>query len=67
METVIKGVSEKEIKQLVQDVTLIKNILISQEETELSDWAKKELAEARKIPRSKCISHEEVEKLILER
>jgi len=36
-------------------------------EGELSDWAKKELAEARKIPDSELISHEDIKKEILNR
>jgi|AntAceMinimDraft_17_1070374.scaffolds.fasta_scaffold118511_2 hypothetical protein len=37
------------------------------EEIELTDWAKNELAEARKIPLSECVSLEDVEKRILEK
>ena len=36
-----------------------------EEEYEFSDWAKRELAEARKIPDSELISHEEAKKRIL--
>ena len=32
---------------------------------ELTDWAKTELVEARAIPESECVSHEEVEKMIM--
>ncbi len=37
------------------------------EEIELTDWAKNELVEARKIPLSECVSLEDVEKRILEK
>jgi len=55
----------KDIVNVKNDVVLIKNILIEEGEFELSDWAKKELAEARKIPDSKLIDHEEIERRIL--
>ena len=62
-------VKTKDFKQLLSDVELIKGILISKHsfcdsEGELSDWAKAELEEARKIPNSKNISLEEIEKSI---
>ncbi|MBT4376540.1 hypothetical protein HOD29_04155 [archaeon] len=31
----------------------------------LTAWERRELAEARRVPRSECIPHEEVKKLIL--
>ena len=46
-----------------KDVTLIKNILI--EEYELSDWAKKELREARKVPENELVDLEYVKKRLL--
>lgn len=60
---------EREIKKLAEDVALIKEILffnkiIKDPEGELSDWAKKQLAQARDI-RSEKISHEEVKRRIL--
>lgn len=64
MEPEIKNIHD-DLRKLIVDVTLIKNILLS--EGELTDSAKKELAEARKIPRSACISHEEVKKRILQK
>jgi len=72
METEVKGISTEELKQLIRDVALIKEILLFNKslkdpEGELSDWAKKELIEARKIPISEKISHEEVKKRILAR
>ena len=67
MET-IKNVDEKELRQLIQDVALIKEILSINKrdpEGELSDWAKKELEKARN--RKIKISHEEVKKRLLKR
>ena len=66
MESMLKqSVNTEDLRQLIQDVTLIKNILLSSEEVELTDWAKKELAEARKVPDSELISMEEIEKEFL--
>jgi len=45
METPMIKVDANDLRQLVQDVKLLKNVLLS--EGELTDWAKKELAEAR--------------------
>lgn len=45
------------------DIKFLKHIM--EDEYILSDWAKKELLEARKVPDSKLISHEEVKKRIL--
>ncbi len=64
MESELKEVNENLVK-LRKDIELIKNILIA--EGELSDWAKKELSDARKTPRSHNITHEEVKKRILAR
>lgn len=61
----LKDISREELKQLIRDVALIKNILIS--EGELTDWAKKELEEARKIPDSENTSLEDIEQRILAR
>ena len=61
MESELKDISPKEIKQLIRDVALIKNILL--EEGELSNWAKRELEIARKNPEK--IPHAEVKKRIL--
>lgn len=63
-------IDANDLRQLISDVKLMKKILLSGElhsgyEGELSDWAKKELAEARKIPDSENIPLEEVEKMIL--
>ena len=63
-------VNADDFKQLWQDVEMMKSILLSKRpypdpEGELSDWAKKELAEARKIPDSELLSSEEVEQMII--
>ncbi len=62
MESEIISINKK-LDRLVKDVELIKNIV--SEEGELTDWAKKELEEARKTPRSEYISHDEVKRRIL--
>lgn len=64
METELKDMN-KNLLKLMEDMQLIKNILLS--EGELSDYAKKELAEARKVPESELISQEEVMEKILEK
>ena len=43
------------------------NIKQIDSEGEITDWVKKELAEARKIPDSELISLEEVRRMILNR
>ena len=53
MESKIKGISAGELRQLIKDIALIKEILFFNSnfrdpEGELSDWAKKELDESRK-------------------
>ncbi|MFH2059388.1 MAG: hypothetical protein ABIJ59_10870 [Pseudomonadota bacterium] len=56
------------IKQHLNDVALIKEILVANQtdsEGELTDWVKKELAEARQIPDSELISSEEVKRMII--
>ena len=66
MESMLKQpVNTEDLRQLIQDVAQIKNILLSGEEVELTDWAKKELAEARKVPDSELLSSEEVKQMIL--
>ena len=58
------------IKQHLNDVALIKEILVANHtdsEGELTDWIKKELAEARQIPDSENISLEELEEEIIAR
>ncbi len=65
METVTMETLHKDIKKLCGEVKLIRNII--SEEYELSDWTKKELKEARAVPDSGLISHEEAKKRILRR
>lgn len=71
MET-IKSIDKKELRQLIEDVELLKGILLSSvyrkdPEGELSDWAKKELEKARKTPSSKFFPLEEAKKRILQK
>ena len=63
METVTLERIHKELVDMKGDIKFLKHIM--EEEYGLSDWAKKELLEARKVPDSKLISHEEVKKHIL--
>ena len=68
MET--KNVKEEDIKQLIQDVEMLKEILfynknLQDPEGELSDWAKKQLKDARERNHSEKISHEEVKRRII--
>ena len=62
-------VPANDFKKLIHDVALIKHFLIgstgSDPEGELSDWAKEQLEESRKIPNSENISLEEMEQRIL--
>ena len=53
---------QKDMEKIKRDVELIKNILMS--EGELTDWAKKELKNARNEPESRYISHENLRKRI---
>ena len=64
MET-LKGVNSKDMRKLMEDVALIKNILMS--EGELTPWAKKELKRARAEPESSYTSHEELKRRIFSR
>jgi len=63
METQKVKVDANDLKQLIQDVQLLKNVLLS--EGELTDWAKQELDNARALPDLEYVSLEEVEKRIL--
>ena len=62
------NIKEEDLKKLMKDVAQIKEMLITQkeeneiEEIELTEWAKKELEEARK--RKTKISHEEARKIL---
>ena len=63
-------VDVKDFKRLVSEVELIKSFLFCHKpcpdpEGELSDWAKDELENARKIPDSKNTSLKEMEQRIL--
>ena len=70
METQMIKVDANDLKKLIVSVELMKEVLLSRRmypdsEGELTDWAKKELEEARKIPNSENISLEEMEDMIL--
>ena len=57
---------KEDIVIIRRDMEFIKEILLSErQELELTDWARKELEEARE--RKKKISHEEVKNMILSR
>jgi len=63
----IKSVGTKDIRKLIEDVALIKQVLSigkKDPEGELTHWAKKQLEIARKTPESEYISHEAVKKRI---
>jgi len=64
METTTNDIME-ELKKIRIDVNIIKEKL--DDGGELTDWAKKELAEARARPESENISLEEVKRKILAR
>jgi hypothetical protein len=68
MEKQMVKVDADEFKQLIRNVEMIKSYLFCHKpdlEGELSDWAKNELEEARRIPDSENFSLEELEKEIL--
>ncbi|MBT6690390.1 hypothetical protein HN903_02695 [archaeon] len=70
METESMTIDIERFNQLLHDVALIKEILVANQtntEGELTDWVKKELAEARQIPDSENISLEELEEQIVAR
>ena len=54
MKTQMIKVDANDLKRLVKDVALIKNILLS--EGEFTNWAKKELIKARELPDSEYFS-----------
>ena len=57
METNLKQpVNNEVLKQVAEDVAFIKSILILNQENELTDWAKNELAEARAESKDSYIS-----------
>lgn len=67
MANIVIKVKESDFRKVMNDIETIKSILLSQRkfsdsEGELSEWAKQELAEARKTPRSELISMEEIER-----
>jgi len=63
MKTGIKDISPGDLRKLIEDVKLIKNILL--EEGEMTDWAKNELKSARKRPEKEYASLGKVKRNIL--
>ena len=57
------SIKPEDLRKLMRDVELIKNMLMS--EGELTDWAKKELSEARNRSESSYVSLETVKRKIL--
>ncbi len=51
-----------ELEGIKGEIKFIRHVM--EEDYRLSDWAKKELVEARKLPDSKLIGHEEVKRRI---
>ena len=54
-----------ELEDIKGEIKFIKHIM--EEDYRLSDWAKKELVEARKVSDSKLIGHDEVKNRILKK
>ena len=54
-----------ELEDIKGEIKFIRHVM--EEDYRLSDWAKKELVEARKLPDSKLIDHEEVKRRILQK
>ena len=72
MEALPQNIKHEDIQRLIEDVEMLKGILllnsnIEDPEGELTDWAKEALRKARATPRSQFISQEEVEKKIQSR
>ena len=65
MQTVTLKTIHKELVDIKGDINFLKHVM--EEEYRLSDWAKKELEDARKVPDSKLMNHEEVKKRILQK
>jgi len=61
-------INEEKFNQLLNDVALMKEILFANQtgsEGEITDWVRRELEKARKIPDSELISSEKVKQMIL--
>ena len=63
MANVTLDIIYKEVVDIKGEIRFLKHLM--EEEYELSAWAKKELEEARKVPDSDLISHEEVKRRLL--
>jgi len=65
------SIKPEDLKKLIRDIAQIKEMLIAEreekemEEIELTDWAKKELEEARNRPEKEYVSLEDVKKKVL--
>lgn len=67
MENMDKEILNK-LNQIQIDIEIIKERTQDDfEEVELTEWAENELAEARKIPDSECVSHDEVKEMLLKK
>jgi len=67
MENINQEILNK-INQIQIDIEILKERINEDfEEIELTDWAKNELAEARAIPDSECVSHEKVKEILLKK
>ena len=72
MEAVPQDIKHEDIRRLIEDVAMIKDVLLlnsdlEDPEGELTDWAKEQLRIARATPLSEYLSIEEVEQRIQSR
>ena len=72
MEAVPQDIKHEDIRRLIEDVAMIKDVLLlnsdlEDPEGELTDWAKEQLRIARATPLSEYLSLEEVEQRIQSR
>ena len=65
MQTVTLKTIHEELVGIKGDIKFLKHVM--EEEYRLSDWAKKELEDARRISDFKLIDHEEVKRRILQK
>lgn len=72
MEAVPQDIKHEDIRRLIEDVAMIKDVLLlnsdlKDPEGELTDWAKEQLRVARATPLSEYLSLEKVEQRIQSR
>lgn len=65
-------VDVNDFNKLMADIKIIKNAVLNIQsilsyEGEVTEWAERELEEARKIPRSENISHKEAKQMVLKK